>query len=101
MGPMIAVCRVDEVVDGRGHAVEVEGLPIAIFNDGGRFHVLIGRCPHAGGLLGQGWIEEGEAVCPLHRWQFKLETGRCTTIRGATVHRFRSEVRDGQVWAEI
>ena len=30
----------------------------------------MGRCPHANGSLGLGWIEDGEAVCPLGetRW---------------------------------
>jgi nitrite reductase/ring-hydroxylating ferredoxin subunit len=96
-----AVCRVDEVIEGRGRAVEAEGLRIAVFNDGGTFHALLGRCPHANGPMGYGWIEEGEAVCPLHNWRFKLATGRCTTIRGESLHRFRCEVRDGAVWVEV
>jgi nitrite reductase/ring-hydroxylating ferredoxin subunit len=97
----VAVCRVDEVVKGRGCAVEAEGLRIAVFNDGGTFHALLGHCPHANGPMGHGWIEEGEAVCPLHRWRFKLATGRCTTIRGESLPRFRCEVRDGAVWVEV
>jgi nitrite reductase/ring-hydroxylating ferredoxin subunit len=51
--------------------------------------------------MGQGWIEDGEAVCPLHRWHFRLATGRCTTVRGQSLHRFRCEVRDGAVWVEV
>jgi nitrite reductase (NADH) small subunit len=101
MGRFVAVCRVEEVDEGRGHAVEVEGLRIAVFNDGGRFHALLDRCPHANGPMGRGWIEHGEAVCPLHRWRFKLSTGRCTTMRGEALHRFRCEVREGQVWVEM
>ena len=34
---------------------------------GGEVVALSGRCPHANGPLGLGWIEEGEVVCPLHR----------------------------------
>jgi nitrite reductase/ring-hydroxylating ferredoxin subunit len=101
MPALVAVCRADEVPEGRGRALEVDGLMIAVFNEGGRYHALLGRCPHANGALGLGWIEEGEAVCPLHGWRFKLDTGRCTTIRGNSVHRFRCEVREEQVWVEI
>jgi nitrite reductase/ring-hydroxylating ferredoxin subunit len=97
----VAVCRVDEVVEGRGRPVEVDGLRIAVFRDAGQFHALLGRCPHANGSLGLGWIEEGEAVCPLHRWRFRLESGRCTTVRGESVHRFRCEVRGDEVWVEV
>lgn len=100
MPRFVAVCRVDEVAEGRGRPVEVDGLRIAVFRHEGRFHALNGRCPHANGSLGLGWIEEGEAVCPLHRWRFRLADGRCTTVRGESVHAFRCEVRDGEVWVE-
>jgi nitrite reductase/ring-hydroxylating ferredoxin subunit len=95
------VCAADAVPEGRGLAVEVDGLRIAIFNDRGTFHALLGRCPHANGPMGRGWIEEGEAVCPLHQWRFKLATGRCTTVRGESLHRFGCEVREGQVWVAV
>lgn len=101
MGNFVSVCRIEDVVEGRGLPVEVDGLRIAIFNDGGQFHALLGRCPHANGSIGLGWIEDGEAVCPLHHWRFKLTTGRCTSVRGESVHRFACVVRDGEVWVEV
>ncbi len=101
MAEFVAVCLVGAVPDGRALAVEVGGLRVAVFNDGGRFHALFGRCPHANGALGRGWVEEGEAVCPLHRWRFRLDSGRCTTVRGESVHRFRCEVRGEEVWVEV
>ena len=81
--------------------VEIDGLAVAIFNDDGEFHALLNRCPHANGSMGQGWIEDGEAVCPLHMWRFKLKTGRCTTIRGESLHRFACEVRGDEVWVAV
>jgi nitrite reductase/ring-hydroxylating ferredoxin subunit len=101
MARFVAVCKVADVAEGRGRSCFVEGLPLAIFNEGGTFHALLGRCPHAGGPLGRGWIEEGEVVCPLHQWRFKLDSGRCTTVRGMGVHRFACEVRDGEVWVAV
>jgi nitrite reductase (NADH) small subunit len=101
MARFVAVCKVEDVAEGRGLSVFVAGMPLAVFNDGGQFHVLLGRCPHANGPLGRGWIEDGEAVCPLHRWRFKLATGRCTTVRGMSVHKFPCEVRDGEFWAAV
>jgi nitrite reductase/ring-hydroxylating ferredoxin subunit len=94
-------CRVEEIVDGRALAVELDGLRVAIYREGDRVFALMGRCPHANGPMGLGWIEEGEAVCPLHRWRFKLSTGRCTTVRGESLHRFSAEVRDGEVWVAV
>ena len=100
MARFVEVCGADEVEEGRGHAVEVDGLRIAVFRDGGAYYALLGRCPHANGAMGDGWVEEGEAVCPLHRWRFKLSTGRCTSMPGQSLHKFRCEVREGRVWVE-
>lgn len=101
MARFTLVCAVGDVKEGRGLPIEVEGLRIAVFNDGGHFHALLGRCSHANGSLGLGWIEEGEVVCPLHQWRFSLSSGRCSTIRGESVHRFRCEVRGDDVWVEV
>lgn len=101
MAKLVVACEVTDVPEGRAYPFEFEGLRIAVFNDGGRFHALLGRCPHANGPMGHGWIEDGEAVCPLHRWRFKLSTGRCTTDGAYSLHRFRCEVREGQVWVEV
>jgi NAD(P)H-dependent nitrite reductase small subunit len=101
MAEWVSVCRDQDIPEGRGRPFEVSGLRVAIFRVSGSVTALSDRCPHAGGSLGQGWIEEGEVVCPLHRWRFKLSDGRCSTIRGERVHRFEAEVRNGQVWIRI
>lgn len=102
MAEFVRVCRADEVPEGRAVAREVDGLRVAVFNDGGRFVALQGRCPHANGPMGLGWVEDGEAVCPLHRWRFRLRDGRCTSMRGQSLHRFECEVReDGLVWVAV
>jgi nitrite reductase/ring-hydroxylating ferredoxin subunit len=97
----VRACGVDEIVQGRARALELAGVRVAVFNSGGRFVALGGRCPHTGGPLGHGWIEDGEAVCPLHHWRFRLGDGRCTSVSGESVHRFDCEVRGDEVWVAV
>ena len=94
------VCRVADIADARAVGVNLEGLGIAIFRDGHRFHALLDRCPHQNTPMSGGWIEEGEAICPNHQWRFRLTTGHCTTARGNSIHKFPCEVRDGSVWVK-
>jgi nitrite reductase/ring-hydroxylating ferredoxin subunit len=101
MAEWVEAGRVDEIPVPRGRSVEVCGLRLAIFRDGSDVVALADRCPHAGGSLGQGWVEEGEVVCPLHRWRFKLGDGRCTTMRGQGVHRFPVEIRGEGFWVLV
>ena len=69
-------------------------------HDGGTFYAVSGRCPHANGPLGLGWIEEGEAVCPRHRWRFRLKDG--AVMRGpATFPQLRLQARERQGQIEV
>ena len=41
---------------------------------GGTRYALDRYCPHQGGDLSRGWVEEGRYLtCPRHQWQFDLE----------------------------
>jgi NAD(P)H-dependent nitrite reductase small subunit len=97
----VYVCPLDDLDAGRGRTCEVAGLRVAIFRVGESIIALSDRCPHEGGSLSEGWIEDGEVVCPLHHWRFKLSDGRCTTMRGQGVYRFLTEVRDHIVWVRV
>jgi nitrite reductase/ring-hydroxylating ferredoxin subunit len=101
MAEWFSLGRVEDIPVPRGRSVEVSGLRLAIFREGSEVVILSDRCPHAGGSLGQGWVEDGEVVCPLHRWRFKLADGRCTTMRGQGVHRFPAEVRGEELWVLV
>jgi len=101
MPEWLAVCRVDDIADGGGRSLDAGGMRLAVFRSGGELVALSGRCPHSGGSLGHGWLEQGEVVCPLHHWRFRLADGRCMTIPGERVHRFRCEVRGDEVWVEV
>lgn len=91
------LCRVEDVVDGRGLTVEAAGTRFAVVRDGDRFVVFFDRCPHAGGSLGSGWVEEGSVVCPLHRWRFRLRDGRCD-VSGPGANLIESRIQAGAVW---
>jgi phenylpropionate dioxygenase-like ring-hydroxylating dioxygenase large terminal subunit len=45
----------------------------------GLIGAALDECPHRGSRLSQGWIENGDIVCPYHGWSFD-PTGACTRI---------------------
>jgi nitrite reductase (NADH) small subunit len=47
----------------------------AVCNLAGELHAFDGICPHAGGPLGEGMIEDGKLVCPWHAWEYDCRTG--------------------------
>jgi len=49
----------------------------ALCNVAGEVRALSGVCPHHGGPLGQGALEDGLVTCPWHAWSFDSATGAC------------------------
>lgn len=69
---------VTDVPVGEGRVIEDGDRAFAVFNLDGTFHAMDNACPHRGGPLGEGWIEDGVVVCPWHGWEFEIATGACT-----------------------
>ena len=58
------------------------------------------RCPHSGGPLNAGWMDDGAVVCPWHRFAFDLENGQCRNS-GFAIICHPIKIEDGKVWVGI
>ncbi|MEW6582565.1 MAG: glutamate synthase-related protein [Actinomycetota bacterium] len=92
-----AVCRLDEIVVGRGVVRHVNGAEVALMRDGDAVHAVSNLCPHRGGQLGDGSVDAGRVVCPLHSWDFDLATGISPYDPRDTIPVYGCRVRDGVV----
>ena len=61
--------------EGRVGSVVVGGRSIAMTRCGGRLNALDNHCPHQGGPLGEGSIENGLLRCPWHGYDYDPATG--------------------------
>lgn len=75
MGQYVKVATVNEIAEGQTKVVEVSGQRIALFNINGTFYAIDDTCPHRGGPLSEGFIENDEVTCPWHGARFRLATG--------------------------
>jgi pyruvate oxidase len=67
---------VDVPGEGRVRSVTVGGRTVALARCGGDLGALENRCPHQGGPLGEGSIENGWLRCPWHGYDYDPLTGR-------------------------
>jgi nitrite reductase/ring-hydroxylating ferredoxin subunit len=70
---------------------------VAIFDVGGELHAYENACPHQGGPIGEGTIEDGTVTCPWHAWCFDLRTGSMTLGDFARLRRFAVREESGRI----
>jgi nitrite reductase/ring-hydroxylating ferredoxin subunit len=79
--------------------VEVKGKKICIarLNEGA--FAFAYKCPHAGGILSDGYIDiVGNVVCPQHRYKYNLENGRNVSGEGYYLKHWPVELREDGVY---
>lgn len=86
--------------DGRVRTVTAEHHDLCLVHFEGKFCALDNKCPHQGGPLGEGTIENGLLRCPWHGWDYDPCTGKAPGHDDG-VATFPVEVREGAVYVAI
>jgi nitrite reductase/ring-hydroxylating ferredoxin subunit/uncharacterized membrane protein len=55
---------------------DAAGLAVLLVRHEGRLYAMSNVCPHAGGPLNEGTLEDRSVICPWHASQFDLADGR-------------------------
>jgi 3-phenylpropionate/trans-cinnamate dioxygenase ferredoxin subunit len=94
-----------EALDFAGNNIavaEVNGKKICIgkFKEG--VFAFAYKCPHAGGLLAEGYIDAlGNIVCPIHRYKYDMKNGRNITGEGYYLKNWPVEIRESGVFVGL
>jgi nitrite reductase/ring-hydroxylating ferredoxin subunit len=73
---MTVLGPLDEIPPGEGRAYDVDGEMVAVFRlRDGSVRALSAVCPHRGGPLADGQIDNKVLVCPMHLMAFDITTG--------------------------
>jgi 3-phenylpropionate/trans-cinnamate dioxygenase ferredoxin subunit len=75
MSEFVRLIATSEVPEGSMTEVETDGHPLMVANVGGTFLVSDARCPHLGGHLPDGVLNDAIVTCPRHGSQFDLTDG--------------------------
>jgi 3-phenylpropionate/trans-cinnamate dioxygenase ferredoxin subunit len=77
MATWVEVGRIEDVPPGHAARVEIDEVPVAIFNLDGEFFCLDDTCTHAEASLSDGDLDTSRCAieCPLHGSAFSLRTG--------------------------
>jgi thiamine pyrophosphate-dependent acetolactate synthase large subunit-like protein/nitrite reductase/ring-hydroxylating ferredoxin subunit len=92
------VLNIDELPEGRVKSVSAANKSFAVTHFDGKYSALDNRCPHQGGPLGEGNIENGWLRCPWHGYDFHPCTGRPPEGFDDAVEEFPCEVKDDGIY---
>ena len=85
-----SLCELPELEEGKPKYVEIGGFQLAVVLQEKNVYVMDNYCPHAGGNLSAGFVEEGCVVCPWHYWQFRLDNGQLRDTPGVSVTTYKT-----------
>ena len=91
---LVKVADVGALQPGNLIKFEHNGEAILVANVDGTYCAIANSCPHAGGDLSRGVIEEGTVTCPQHGARFDLRTGR--NVGGAKILLMKILVQDAR-----
>jgi nitrite reductase (NADH) small subunit len=76
MSSLVKICvKSDLPQPGEAREFSAGSKTLCIANVDGVIRALDSECPHRGGPLAEGLIEDGKLICPWHAWSFDPATG--------------------------
>ncbi|HEX5234407.1 MAG TPA: Rieske (2Fe-2S) protein [Silvibacterium sp.] len=87
--------------EGEAREVACGAKLLCIANAGGAISAMDNVCPHRGGPLGQGIVEDGKIICPWHAWAFDAKTGIATHTPDAKVDVYEIKIADEDVLVKL
>ena len=71
----VKVATTHQVKPGRGFGTKLDKVFIGIYCIDGEYYAIDDVCPHMGGSLHHGFMNDCVVSCPLHMWEFDVKTG--------------------------
>ncbi|NOX28447.1 MAG: Rieske 2Fe-2S domain-containing protein [Actinobacteria bacterium] len=90
-----------DVEPGRVKTVVAGHKSLCLANVDGTFGALDNHCPHQGGPLGEGSIENGWLRCPWHGYDYDPLTGQPPGAFSDAPECFTTELRGTEVWVAL
>lgn len=95
------VLAVEELLEGRVKMVTAGHKMLTLTCYQGKISALDNACPHQGGPLGEGSIENGWLRCPWHGWDFHPCTGNSPGGHDDGVETYEVAVRDDGIYVGL
>ncbi len=90
-----------DLPEGRVTVVVADHRALCVSRTAAGWGCLDNRCPHQGGPLGEGHIEDGYVVCPWHAYEYDPLTGDPPEGYGDEATAYAIEQREDGIYVEL
>lgn len=102
MSRWIDIGLISEIANQNCKIIEINQVPIAIFNLDGSFYAFEDNCPHQHLPLADGLVENNTITCPYHGAKFDIVTGDVLSPPACDkLKTFATRVLDGKIQIEV
>ena len=91
----------ERLEEGRVMTVTADHTSICLTHYKGKFSALDNACPHQGGPLGEGSIENGLLRCPWHGWDFDPCNGQSPGGHDDSIITFKVKEEDEAIYVGV
>ena len=96
------VADYDDLDDGHVKSVVAGHQPLCLTHYQGAYHAIDNHCPHQGGPLGEGFIDErGYVICPWHGYEYSAVDGTPPPGFDDAVSAYPVDARDDGIYVGI
>ncbi len=93
MGQYVKVATIQDVPEGGMRKVETGGMSVLLVNVKGSYYAVAAKCPHMGGDLSKGVLNDTVIQCPRHGSRFDVTDGHIVRwMHGAGLFKAMSDV---------
>jgi len=97
------ICHIDKIYNRKGKRFELDDEnEIAIFKVEDKYYAVDNICPHNHtSQIYDGYIDGLYVTCPVHGFQFHLETGEQPTKFGCQLRTFELKIDGSEIYVKV
>ena len=81
--------------------VELDRREIVILREEGAYYAIDNECSHMGSQLQRGRVENGRIICPWHRAEFELATGKSASLYAKDIKSYPVELEGEKIFLVV
>lgn len=110
---LVKACKVDELKDDSMLPLTLDNKKLIVAKHDGKVYAFDAYCPHRYYYLYKGWFKDNRVVCPLHEFEYDLDTGKLMDIgeqfkdqhdewkKSDDLKLYKVIIKDGYVYVDI